>query len=326
MAVKLEYEYPRKIVIGTRGSPFALVQAGDVKNKIDNIGQDIEVELKIITTSGDWRPGDGEVRLDAAQGGKAQFTKEIQDALLSGDIDMAVHSMKDVETHLPQGLCVPFILPREDVRDVFISDTLQGVDELRDGHVVGTTSTRRESFIRRHYDGVDVVPLRGNVQTRIDKMKAGQVDATFLACAGLNRLGLAYDVQRAVSVGRLVSAAGQGAVGIEIRACDMKKMSFIDQIACFETALCVLCERSALAALGGGCHTPVGIYAAFDSDGMDDLRVRACLYSPCGGDVWEEDITQKVATKKDAETLGKAVGASLRSRVPEVVLSGILAV
>ncbi|MGH1376104.1 MAG: hydroxymethylbilane synthase [Alphaproteobacteria bacterium] len=317
MTVKPEYKYPEKIVIGTRGSPLALVQANIVKDKIAKIGQNIDVTLRIIRTSGDWNPQGGEVRLEALEGGKAQFAKEIEEALLSGEIDIAVHSMKDMETVLPEGLVIPFMLPREDVRDAFISEKASVISDLPQGAIVGTASVRRQAFLLNKRPDLNVVPFRGNVQTRLDKLRDGQVDATFLACAGLNRLGMADEVTSAIEIDEMLPAVGQGAVGIEIRSSDVEGMSFISQFSCLKTYVCVECERGVLRALGGSCHTPVGVHATFDN-GAIDLRVK--VVSLDGTQCWSDEETGVCNGVNDAISLGERVGVRLKGIVPDGVL------
>lgn len=317
MTVKPQYSYPDKVVIGTRGSPLALVQANMVKDKLVEIGQNVEVELRIIRTSGDWSPSDGEVALQALEGGKAQFAKEIEEALLRKEIDIAVHSMKDMETLLPEGLVIPFMLPREDNRDAFLSVNSQNIHDLPRGCTVGTVSTRRKAFLLHRRPDLNVVPLRGNVQTRIDKLKSGQVDATFLACAGLNRLGLAEEITSIIDCDDMLPSVGQGAVGIEMRQEDVKRLSFISQLSCAETYVCVVCERAVLHALGGSCHTPVGVYATLDGD---EMHLRVKVVSLDGKDIWAEDVRANIASQDEAVAFGSKIGEQLRGLIPEGVL------
>ncbi len=313
MIVELE-----KIIIGTRGSPLALVQTNIVKDNIINIRPDIEVEIKVIKTSGDWKPSDGEVRLNALEGGKAQFATEIEDALLSGEVDIAVHSMKDMETILPEGLVIPYMLPREDVRDAFLSNNSQNISDLPIGAVVGSASVRRQAFLLNMRPDLNVVPFRGNVKTRIDKMKGKQVDATFLACAGLNRLGMEHEITSIISVDDMLPAVGQGAVGIEMRECDLDKLSFISQLSCVETYICVETERAVLRKLGGSCQTPVGVYSCVD-DGQMYLRVK--VVSLDGQDMWVESERKIITSHSDAVMFGEDIGMRLKSIVPKGVLS-----
>lgn len=321
MSVKSEYELPKRIVIGTRGSPLALAQTHMVRDLIAEASPSTQVEVKIILTSGDWRPEQGEVRLEALAGGKAQFAKELEEALLAGAIDMAVHSMKDMETVLPDGLIIPCMLPREDVRDGFLSDIAQNIQGLPMGSVVGTVSVRRQTFLLKQRPDLKVVPLRGNVQTRIDKMKDGQVDATFLACAGLNRLGLADQITSVVGVNDMLPAVGQGAVGIEVRQSNVNLISVIDQFKCLKTYRCVECERGVLRALGGSCHTPVGVLAELQDD---EMYLRVQVVSPDGQESWQAEERRRIVSDQDAVDFGEEVGASLKSRVSDDVLSYIV--
>jgi len=318
MSVKSEYTYPEKIVIGTRGSELAMWQANKVKSLIDNIGQNIDVTIRVIKTSGDWRPEQGEVRLSADEGGKAQFAKEIEEALLEGAVDIAVHSMKDMETDLPDGLVIPYMLPRVDTRDAFLSDIAQNIDDLPKGSVVGTASVRRQAFVLNKRPDLKVVPFRGNVGTRIEKLRAGQVDATFLAVAGLERLGMVDEIASIIESADMLPSVGQGAIGIEMRKSDMNKLSFIVQISCSETYACVGCERAVLRALSGSCHTPVGVLATLN-EGFLDLSV--AVVDPDGSQKWEEYVTVKVTDIQDAITLGREVGERLKSVVPAHVLT-----
>lgn len=317
MSVKPEYSYPKKIVIGTRGSPLALAQTHMVRELMDNIGQDVRVEVRVILTSGDWKPEDGEVRLSALEGGKAQFAKEIEEAMLEGGIDIAVHSMKDMETVLPDGLVIPFMLPREDARDAFLSSKFETINDLPAGAIVGTTSARRQAFLLHKRPDLKIVPFRGNVQTRIDKLRNGQVDATFLACAGLNRLGLSHEITSVMDMDDMLPAVGQGAVGIEIRTKDMSKLSFLSQFSCSDTYRCVEAERSVLRALGGSCHTSVGVHAVLD--GMQ-MRLRVQVVSPDGSALWGDDVSEVITSDIDARILGETMGSRLKSDIPHGIL------
>lgn len=308
---------PKKIVIGTRGSALALAQTNMVKAEIDNIGHGIEAEVKVIKTSGDWRPEQGEVRLEALAGGKAQFAKELEDALMRGEIDLAVHSMKDMETDFPPGLILPYMLPREDARDAFISDISRNIEGLPNGSVVGTVSVRRQAFLLHQRPDLKVVPFRGNVQTRLDKLHNGQVDATFLACAGLKRLNLFHECTKALAPAEMLPAVGQGAVGIQMRESDIDKMSFIGRFSCEKTYRCVECERGVLRALGGSCHTPVGVHATLDGD---EVSLHVQVVAPDGSQMWEEKISASCPTVEDAIVLGESVGTRIKPVVPAEIL------
>lgn len=312
MTVKSE-----KIIIGTRGSPLALWQANFVKDKLAKISQYIQFDIKVINTSGDWRPQDGEVRLKESEGGKGQFAKEIEEALLAGVVDIGVHSMKDMETVQPQGLEIPFILEREDPRDAFLSDCAQTIEDLPIGAVVGTASMRRGAFLLNMRPDLKVVPFRGNVHTRIEKLRAGQVDATLLACAGLKRLGLGHEVASIVPENILLPAVAQGAIGIEIRSQDRNKLSFIDQLNCLKTNICVAAERSFLAVLNGSCHTPVGVLATIE---VREMTIKARVVSPDGVFSYADRIVGQVSSLEQAVSLGVELGGRMKPHIPEGIL------
>ncbi len=213
----------KKIVIGTRGSELAMTQTNMVCDALREAWPDLEIEVKEILTSGDWRISDGEVRLATADGGKGQFATEIEVFLTLNEIDIAVHSMKDMDSNLPDGLVIDHMLPREDARDTLLfadRDAVCAIEDLPAGTVVGTASVRRQAFMLSLNPALRVVPLRGNVGTRIEKVRRGDVDVTLLATAGLNRLGIAGEADVILNEDVMLPAAGQGAVGIEMRAGD----------------------------------------------------------------------------------------------------------
>jgi hydroxymethylbilane synthase len=241
--------------IGTRGSRLALAQAQEVWDRLRHVHhlEDAACDIRIIKTSGD-RIQD---RPLSEAGGKGLFTKEIEDALIAGDIDLAVHSMKDMPTVLPRGLTVPCLLPRGDVRDAFISFKAKSLAELPAGARVGTSSLRRAAQVRRLRPDLQVVAFRGNVDTRLKKLADGIVDATLLACAGLNRLGLQSQITAPMSLEDLLPAVAQAAIGIEIRADDEAIAKLIAPLNHEPTALCVTAERAFLEHLEGSCRTPI---------------------------------------------------------------------
>ncbi len=317
MSVKSQQRYPKKLIIGTRGSDLALWQAHKVRDEMARISPDVSLEIRVINTSGDWRPEQGEVPLEAVDGGKAQFAKELEEALLAGEIDIAVHSMKDMEANLPQGLVIPFMLPREDPRDAFLSNNAQNIDDLSAGSVVGTVSVRRQAFLLHARPDIKVVPFRGNVQTRIDKLNSGQVDATFLACAGLNRLGMSQAITSVIDIEDMLPSVGQGAVGVEMRGADVEFLSFIGQISCIETVSCVFCERGVLRALNGSCHTPVGVYSTLNKG---EMHLRVKVVAPDGSQMWEADERARIETPEEATQFGERIGARLKVDVPDGIL------
>ncbi|PPR18187.1 MAG: Porphobilinogen deaminase, partial [Alphaproteobacteria bacterium MarineAlpha10_Bin3] len=209
--------------IGTRGSPLALIQANDVRDRLLAAHDGLEVEIIVIRTTGD-RIQD---RPLADIGGKGLFIKEIEEALFDGGIDLAVHSMKDVETQLPEGLGIAVILPREDPRDAFISNRAASLSELPAGATVGTSSLRRQAQIRHARPDLRVVSFRGNVETRLRKLDEGEADATLLAIAGLRRLGMADVATQIMDIDEMLPAVAQGAVGVETRINDRTALDYL---------------------------------------------------------------------------------------------------
>lgn len=247
------------IRIGTRGSPLALAQAHEVRDRLakaHGIARDA-IAITIIKTTGDQITD----RPLADIGGKGLFTKEIEDALLANSIDVAVHSMKDMQTELPAGLVIGAVLPREDVRDAFISVKYESIAALPRGAIVGTSSLRRQAQLLHVRPDLKAVGFRGNVQTRLKKLQDGVADATFLAVAGLKRLGLADRITAPIPVEHMLPAVAQGAIGLEIRAGDERTADIIAPLNDAEAALAVTVERAFLARLEGSCRTPIAGYA-----------------------------------------------------------------
>lgn len=319
MTVKRQTQKSNIIRLGTRGSPLAMWQAHKVRDEIAKIDQNIDVQIVIITTTGDWKPEQGEVALQDASGGKGAFAKELEAALLANEIDIAVHSMKDMEADVPKGLCIPSMLEREDVRDVFLSNIAQKYQDLPIGSVVGTVSVRRASVLLSRRPDFKIVPLRGNVHTRIEKLNSGQVDATLLAYAGLKRLGLLDKAKSFIEVEEMLPAVGQGAIGIEARTTDTFVLDIIGQISHDMTRKTVEIERSVLRGLGGSCHTPVGVYV---QDAEDAYHVRACLYSPNGQAQYsvDENVSKK-SSFEEVEREAYEIGLRMKRNAPAGALS-----
>lgn len=299
--------------IGTRGSPLALLQAQIFELRLHGVLQGIKTQIVPIKTSGDWHPQQGEVRLPEGQGGKALFAKELQDALLRGQIDIAVHSMKDLDTQLPPELTIPCMLPREDARDAFLSNIAQNIDALPAGSTVGTASVRRQAFLLARRPDLKVVPLRGNVETRIEKMNAKTVDATFLAVAGLNRLGKASLIKTHIPIHEMVPSAGQGAIWVECRRKDASLVSVLGQINHDNTYACVACERAVLTTLGASCNTPVGVHA--ELQGLK-LRIRAQIAAPDGQGMFRDVEIGHMNSYNDLITIGHSFGRKLKEKSP----------
>ncbi len=292
--------------LGTRGSPLALTQAGMVRAGLcaAHDWPEDAVELVVIRTTGD-RVQD---RALAEIGGKALWTKELDRALLDGEIDAAVHSMKDVETIRPEAIRIAATLPRADVRDRLIG--MESLDALRHGAVVGTSSPRRRAQLLRLRPDLSIVLFRGNVETRLAKLAAGEVDATLLAAAGLDRLGR-EDIGHAIGTDVMLPAPAQGAVGIEVRRADASAEALVAAIDDPATHACIAAERSLLAGLAADCHSPV---AALASLAGETLSLRGQLLSEDGA----EAIVGQVEGVP-GEDLGGALAADLLARAPEAV-------
>ena len=292
--------------IGTRGSPLALVQARTVRSRLaaaTGLNEDT-IELVVIRTTGDTIQD----RPLAEEGGKGLFTKEIEEALLEKRIDLAVHSAKDMPTLLPEGLILAACLEREDPRDVFISRKARTLAELPRGASLGTTSPRRQAIAKRVRPDLNVVPLRGNVETRLRKLDSGEVDATLLALAGLKRLGLVEHATNIMSAEEFLPAVGQGAIGIEARAGDSRICDILARIDHADTSTAIACERAFLAALDGSCKTPIAGHATISGNAV---QFRGLIARPDGGAAHDISGT---GIRKDAATIGADAGLELKHR------------
>lgn len=295
------------IKIGTRGSPLALAQANDVKARLIAAHDDLDdasVEIVVIKTTGD-RILDRHL-MNA--GGKGLFTKEIEDALMAREIDCAVHSSKDMPTSLPDGLILSTFLEREDPRDVFMSAKYASFADLPEGATLGTASLRRRAMALRVRPDLKVVTFRGNVQTRMRKLADGEADGTFLALAGLNRLGMSDAATEVLSLADFLPAPAQGAVTVEIREEDAAMAARLAPLHCAKTALAVTAERSFLSALDGSCRTPIAAYAKLEGD---TLAMHAMLLSLDGKTVFDQKATC-AATLDAAAILGQDMGTAIR--------------
>ncbi|MEO5372699.1 MAG: hydroxymethylbilane synthase [Alphaproteobacteria bacterium] len=269
--------------IGTRGSPLALAQTNMVRDRLAAAHPDLAIpgaiEVIIIKTTGD-------IVLDrplAEIGGKGLFTKEIDEAMLEGRVDLAVHSMKDVATVLPDGIVLPCMLPREDPRDAFLCLKARSLADLPAGAVIGTSSLRRGAQILHRRPDLKVAPLRGNVQTRLRRLEEGVVDATLLALAGLKRLGLADQATAVLATEDLLPAVAQGAVGITCRDGDGAALERLAPLSHADTVRCVEAERAFLTVLDGSCRTPIAGLAEITGDGS--LWFRGMIVQPDGRDL-----------------------------------------
>jgi len=298
-----------RLRIGSRGSQLALWQAEHISALLRERGH--QVELEIIKTTGD-------KILDVALakvGTKGMFTKEIEEALAEGRVDLAVHSLKDLPTELSSGFEIAAITKRENSSDVFCSVKYQSIDELPQRARVGTSSLRRQAQLKALRPDLEIIPLRGNVDTRLRKLEAGEYDAIILAAAGLNRLGKTQLVKQVISAQIMCPAAGQGALGIEIRAGDSgirAHLAFLDDAAARATTTC---ERALLNKLGGGCQVPIGASAEVRNG---RIHLDAIVANPDGTVVLRES-----REGSDPVTLGEEVGDTLLARGGDAILEEV---
>jgi hydroxymethylbilane synthase len=297
--------------IGTRGSPLALAQARETSKRLANAhGLDPDqIEIVAIKTSGDMIRD----RPLAEIGGKGLFTKEIEDALFAGTIDLAVHSMKDMPAQLPVGLDIAAILPREDARDAFISSHHASLDALPHGARLGSSSVRRTAQALRHRPDLVAIPFRGNVETRLHKIHERVADATFLACAGLIRLGLAEKITVAMPIEIMLPAVAQGAIGIEIASHNNKLRNLLSAINHPPSEFAVNCERAFLAALSGSCRTPLAGHATI-SNGTLSFACEAL--TPDGLHCFS---TSRSGPAADSTALGHDAGEEIKSRGGDLI-------
>ncbi len=293
---------PRRIVIATRESALALWQAEHVKARLEALHPGLAVDLLGMTTEGDRRLGTTLARI----GGKGLFVKELEEALLDGRADLAVHSMKDVPVNLPPGFSLAAILVREDPLDAFVSGTYADVASLPPGARVGTSSLRRESQLRARRPDLVVSPVRGNVQTRLRKLDEGEFDAILLAAAGLKRLGLTDRIRSIIGAEESLPAVGQGALGIEIRADREDVAALLAPLVDADTTWCVRAERAMSRALSGSCTVPLGGHARIAS-GVATLH--GLVATPDGARVAR--ASAQAGTDTTPEALGQSVADQL---------------
>jgi len=307
---------PAKLVIATRASRLALWQAEHVRAQLQSLYPQCCVTLLELTTRGDQILD----RTLSKVGGKGLFVKELEAALLDGRADLAVHSLKDVPVDLQHPFALPVIMQRDDPRDALVSNHFQTLDQLPEGAVVGTSSLRRESQLRAGFPGLQVRPLRGNLDTRLGKLDRGEYAAIILAAAGLRRLGLAQRIRAHLDVEQSLPAAGQGALGIEILAERAELHGWLAPLACADATACALAERAVSRALGGSCQVPLAAYAQAGEDGM--LRLRALVAEPDGSALIR---AQASAPAAQAEQLGMRVADDLLKKGARVILDKLQA-
>jgi hydroxymethylbilane synthase len=294
--------------IGTRGSPLALAQSNEVRRLLATAHRrdEAEFEIVIVKTSGDMIQD----RALSEAGGKGLFTKEIDAAMLAGDIDIAVHSSKDLPTLLPEGVWIPGYLKREDVRDALVSIKANSIATLPRGAKLGTASLRRQAQVKRLRPDIEVGLLRGNVETRLRRAESGEIDATLLAYAGLKRLGLAHRAAALLEIADFLPAVGQGAIGITARSFDQAAQSMLSPILDADTGHSLAVERAFLSALDGSCRTPIAGYAQIAGA---RIAFRGMALRPDGSESFEIEAAGPIA---DARALGAEAGADLLARLP----------
>lgn len=304
---------PKKLVIASRESALAMWQAEHIRDRLRALYPETEVSILGMTTQGDQIL---DVSLSKI-GGKGLFVKELEVALEEGRADIAVHSLKDVPMHLPEGFMLACIGKREDPRDAFVSNDYANLESLPPGSVVGTSSLRRESQLRARFPHLKIEPLRGNVQTRLRKLDEGQYAAIILAAAGLKRLGLGDRIRDLISSENSLPAVGQGALGIECRADRGDLEALLRPLHDAETAACVLAERAMSRALAGSCQVPLGGFA--EANGKQ-LRMRGFVASPDGKRMLR---AEQMGSVDAPEALGDAVAAALLAQGAGEILAAL---
>jgi hydroxymethylbilane synthase len=305
--------YSKTITIGTRGSPLALWQAHWIKSQLETVHDDLTVELVKIKTSGD-KIQDVPI---AKVGGKGLFTKEIEESMLRYETDIAVHSMKDVPVKFPPSLTLSVVTEREDPRDALISRKGLKLDSLPKGAKVGTGSFRRTTQLLHYRPDLEVVPMRGNVQTRLDKLESEGMDAIILAAAGLIRLGMADRITENIDPEIMLPGGGQGAVGIESRKEDLRVMNRIFPLDHEETHRALEAERAFLTRLEGGCQVPIGVYATIEEE---TLHLRGLVGSLDGKQVLK---AERKGSVDDPEAIGLQLAGEILEMGADKILKGV---
>jgi hydroxymethylbilane synthase len=301
------------LVIASRESPLAMWQAEHIRDRLRALYPQTEVSILGMTTQGDQIL---DVTLSKI-GGKGLFVKELETALEDGSADLAVHSLKDVPMHMPEGFVLAAIGEREDPHDAFVSNQYENLAALPTGSVVGTSSLRRESQLRARFPHLKIEPLRGNVQTRLRKLDEGQYAAIILAAAGLKRLGLGGRIRNIISSEDSLPAVGQGALGIECRTSSTEVIALLQPLHHADTAACVLAERAMSRVLAGSCQVPLGGFAEVQNG---KLRMRGFVASPDGIRLVRAELDGEIA---DPEALGKRVANALLAQGAGEILAAL---
>lgn len=301
------------IRIATRKSPLALWQATHIKQKLEAIDPAITVELLPLTTEGDRLLGTPLATI----GGKGLFVKELEQALIEKRADIAVHSMKDVTVSFPPGLILAAICEREDPRDAFVSNQYSHLDEVPTGAIIGTASLRRQSLIRHLRPDLQIVTLRGNINTRLRRLDEAEFAAILLAVAGITRLGMAQRIKHYFDPEQFIPAVGQGALGIECREQDLELISVLQQLNHTPSQICVTAERAMNKALEGGCQVPIACYATISEQ---QLLLRGLVGKPDGSLILRAEVTGAITI---AEALGKQLAEKLQDQGAQKILQEV---
>ncbi|MDB5803887.1 MAG: hemC [Betaproteobacteria bacterium] len=304
---------PERLIIASRESRLALWQAEHVRAALQQLYPQCEVTVLGLTTRGDQILD----RSLAKVGGKGLFVKELEQAMLDGRADLAVHSMKDVPADLPPEFALAATLKREDPRDAFVSNTYGSLAEMPAGSIVGTSSLRREAQIRKRFPHLKIAPLRGNLDTRLRKLDQGDYGAIVLAAAGLKRLGLAERIRAVLTPAESLPAAGQGALAIETLAGRADLRAWLAPLNHAETDACVRAERRVNSGLGGSCTIPLAAYGVIEAG---QLRLRACIAAVDGSGMLETELTGRV---EEGEALGAQAAADLRARGADKIIAAL---
>jgi hydroxymethylbilane synthase len=301
------------IKIGTRGSKLAFAQSSMIGETIKEEYPEADIELVIIKTKGDKIIDSPLSKI----GGKGLFVKELEEALLENRVDIAVHSIKDVPAELPDGLCIPFFPEREDSSDAFLSVKHEKLEDLPEGSKVGTGSLRRSSQLLNKRPGIEIIPIRGNVDTRINKVESGELDAILLAASGLNRLGLSSKIKQLLPPLDFIPAVGQGSLGLEVRTDDAEIRKILEFLNHSETALAVRAERAFLNRLEGGCQVPIGAYAFIEGN---RITIHGMVSELDGSRIIRDSLT---GSCEEPEKAGEILAARLLDMGADKILAAI---
>ncbi len=304
----------QNIIIGTRKSELALAQSHEIKKLITNQHKEFQSNVDALSIQGFKTTGDNILDKNLSDiGGKGLFTKEIEEALLSNKISLAVHSMKDMPAIHPTGLDILAITKREDPRDAFISLKYKSIEELPKNAVIGTSSTRRKALLLKIRPDLKIVNFRGNINTRLNKIQQGEVDATILAVSGLKRINKEHYITSILPTSLMLPAVGQGAIGVQCRLNDHFACNLIKKINHLETSICIKAERAFLKEVDGSCKTPIAGYCEIKND---SLLLQALIISPDGKEIYK---TSKTGKLDEAKKIGKEAGIEIKTKAQHIL-------